>query len=569
MHSLFLAALAIRYTYAQIGLSAQLFQINEGFGVNNAKLAWDITGLDVGTSQSVQRATSGGPFVTIATVTGNTYDDYNLRISQAYSYRITSSSGMTDSVSVTPFAAPSDYSTYDNTVPSSLAIKSQIQLDGVYYQYNYVSGSDESWYIQQQTSSDGYDFSGDVSVLNSSVVCAPINTTCHLERTTFLQHPITNDVVMWAHLENTANYDLAQVACAYGLPGADLTFCGTYRPLGHDSRDLTFWADDSQGDNTGYLISATDTNTNINIYQLTSNWTSIASLANTVLVKQYREAPAMIKQNEEYYLFTSRAAGWYPSAPSVIWTSDITGNWSASEIPGDAATYATQSGSVVQIGDSYAMLPDRWSANWSPAAPPNRELCLPISFPQGEAGYARYHFYRTVQYAGQGASIAGDQAFFGVQSGNILSRSQPLTATPSGGSNLALANDGVENNSTGYFTPAGVPFNLTVDLGTTYEITQVDLATKMVQGSETYYQYTVVGSVDGTTFEQIYSQENNTDVGFSPSYVNGRYRYVGVSVTHIINTHNGHEADWAAGVRELTVYGSALESSSRQNWVAN
>lgn len=208
--------------------------------------------------------------------------------------------------------------------------------------------------------------------------------------------------------------------------------------MGYDSRDLTFFADD---DHNAYLISSFDTNTNMNIYGLTSNWTAITDVVSEVYPNQYREAPAMAKNNGTYYLFTSRASGWFPSLPEYITATDIKGPWTNATVMGNTATFATQSGSVNQFGDGgYQMSADRWSANWTPANGPNRQLFLPISMSQG-AAFAAGKFYPTVQYDSN-ATKPG-QGFFGVQTGRIVSVGKNASSD-AGTANISLANDGVQ-----------------------------------------------------------------------------------------------------------------------------
>ena len=115
--------------------------------------------------------------------------------------------------SLTPFAAQGQYNTYDNTQPSPLLIKSKLQADGVYYRYNYERASDGSFdRFVEQTSKDGYEFSGDKTVLTRDVLCASTNNACKLEAIQFLQNPTTGEIVMWAHFERLADYALGQVA---------------------------------------------------------------------------------------------------------------------------------------------------------------------------------------------------------------------------------------------------------------------------------------------------------------------------------------------------------------------
>lgn len=249
---------------------------------------------------------------------------------------------------------------------------------------------------------------------------------------------------MWGHFENTANYGLAQVAVAYADPGKEFTFGGTYRPLGYDSRDLTFFADD---DANAYLVSSFDTNTNMNIYSLTSNWTYVTGVVAEVYPKQYREAPGMAKSNGTYYLYTSRASGWYPSLPQYITATDLKGPWTDPKVMGNTATFATQSENVNPFADGrFMMAADRWSANWRPSNGPNRQLYLPMSTADG-APFATGKYYPSVQYDSNAA--APGQSFFGVQTGKIVSVGKSATSD-AGIDNITSANDGVQVNYLSY-----------------------------------------------------------------------------------------------------------------------
>ncbi|KAL1874172.1 hypothetical protein Plec18167_006107 [Paecilomyces lecythidis] len=530
---------------AEFALTPQLFQVDGGSAVNNAKLTW--SAVDSATNYIVSRTNSSASS-TVANVTGDSYDDYDLAVDTPVSYQIIAYSQGTqldssNTVQVIPYTPTATYSTYKNTEVSSLNLRSGIEVNSTYYLFQ--QGTDSSGYpsIVAQTSTDGYNFGTNSTVLGSETICASTNGTCKLERTVFFYNPSTDYFVMWAHYENAEDYSLGEVACAHGAAGQNWTFDGAYQPLGHDSRDMTVFTDD---DGSAYLVSATNTNTDMNIYQLTSNWTAVDSLLTTVLKSQYREAPAVVKDNGTYFLFTSRAAGWYPSAPEYISSSAMEGPWSESRYIGNTATFCTQSGSVDEANSSYVMMGDRWSANWSPAQPPNRELALPLSF--SGTGYASYHYYSVVKASDEGG-------IYGVQSGKILS--QGKEATSSGGSNITLATDGTQDDPNLYFMPDTVPFWLQIDLEDSYAITQVDLTTRMVQGSETYYQFNITASIDGSSYTLLADASNNTDVGFKSVLTSNteEYRYVRINVDKVMNTHNSNEADWAAGVHELIVYG--------------
>jgi hypothetical protein len=217
-----LCLFCLTFVSAQLHLTAQLFQLASSNDVNSVKLAWGPVNAG---SFEVQRGTASGSLTSIGTVTGDEFEDYDLRTGGTYFYKITSSNGESNEVSVKPFSPTGNYSTYDNTQASSLVVKSAIQANGVYYSYS-VIGPRSGFVIVERTSSDGYSFTGNTTVLTSDVICKPIGEACHLESVQINQHPGTGEVVMWAHLENNQNYNLGQVAAAHGTPGQQWTFDG-------------------------------------------------------------------------------------------------------------------------------------------------------------------------------------------------------------------------------------------------------------------------------------------------------------------------------------------------------
>ncbi|KAK4503659.1 hypothetical protein PRZ48_004574 [Zasmidium cellare] len=540
---------------AEFGLVSQLFQLSGAASVNNAKLSWAF--VDGATQYVVQQSIGYGAFQTIATVTGDTYDSYGLTVGSTYNWRVTASNGnaqvdQSSTTSLTPFAPQNQYNTYDNTVPTSLRIKSSLLSNGVYYRYNYETFSNGSFSrFVEQTSSDGYTFSGDKTVLTGDVLCRPSNYDCKLESVSFQPHPSLDQFVMWAHYERSGDYGLGYVAAAHGTPGQNLQFDGAYRPLGDDSRDMTFFVD---GENA-YLVTSTDTNTNNNIYSLTANWTAVDQRLAQVNVNGHREVPAVIKANNWFYLFTSRAAGWLPSQPQYIAATNMAGPWSNPVNVANTATFSAQSGGVAKLESTQdAMMANQWSNNWPTRGGPTRQLMLPISLAPG-GGFASYHFYRTTQYSDD-ISTQG-QGLYGVQTGRILSVGKPSSSN-AGTQGIALANDGVQDTPDRFFKPSTVPFWYQIDLQDAHAISQVDLTTNLVQGTETFYRFNVTGSNDGNTWTPLADQSNNVNPGFAASFPTSteRFRYIRINVNQIRNNVNGNEADFTGGVTEVTVYGS-------------
>lgn len=217
--------------------------------MNNAKFAWDV-GSGANTYR-VEQSAGGGTYQNIATVSGNTHDIYDLPVGSQHQFKITALNGSSEIdvstiATLSPFAPQGSYDTYDNTEESQLLL-TNLEDNGTYYRYLYERAENGSFarYVEQTSPNGISDWTGDKTVLTGDVLCAPANYSCKLERENWKKHPDTGEFVLWAHYERSGDYGLGWVATAHGKPGENLTFGGAYRPLGRDSRDMTFFADGS------------------------------------------------------------------------------------------------------------------------------------------------------------------------------------------------------------------------------------------------------------------------------------------------------------------------------------
>lgn len=355
-----------------------------------------------------------------------------------------------------------------------------------------------------------------------------------------------------AHYERSQDYGLGWVAVAHIKPGASsMTFAGAFAPNGDDSRDMAFFADGTDA----YLVTSTNVNTNNNIYRLSSDWTKVDSFLVQVNADGHREAPSVIKSNGWYYLFTSGASGWLPSQPQYIAAQAMAGPWGPPTTIGSTSTFGSQSGGVNEFGmGQFAMNADRWSNNWPTKGGPNRQLMLPMGL-SAQGGFASCSFYQKAKYSEE--APAG-QNVYGIQTGQILSVGKPASSS-AGAKDIAFANDGIQTDVDATFVPSSVPFWYQIDLQQAYNISQIDLTTKIVPGSDTFYHYNVTGSSDGKYFSLLLADmHDSVDVGFSVAFATSteKVRYVRIYVDGIINNVNGNEADWTVGINEVTVYGS-------------
>ena len=103
-----------------------------------------------------------------------------------------------------------------------------------------------------------------------------------------------------------------------------------------------------------------------------------------------------------------------------------------------------------------------------------------------------------------------------------------------------------------------MPFWWQVDLQVNASISQIDMTTNLVKGSETYYGYSIMGSWDGSYYVRLVDGSENTAVEFVSNTINSphMFRYIQVNVSKVVNVQNGNEADWARGIDEVLVYGT-------------
>jgi hypothetical protein len=183
-----------------------------------------------------------------------------------------------------------------------------------------------------------------------------------VERPHVIFNSSTSTYVMYMHIDNT-NYSerKAGVATSSSVCGS-YTYRGSSKPLGHDSLDDNLFLDGS----TGYFMSEDRTNKKLQIYQLSSDFLSIAALAKTL--DQY-EGPAMLKIGGTYYLFGSHLTGWATNDNQYTTATSITGTWSGwrSFAPSGTNTCNSQTTSILTVAGSsttsYIFLGDRWNGN--------------------------------------------------------------------------------------------------------------------------------------------------------------------------------------------------------------
>ncbi|MER5729883.1 RICIN domain-containing protein [Streptomyces sp. NPDC002138] len=259
-----------------------------------------------------------------------------------------------------------------------------IKVDGYYYWFGEDRNRDNSFqYVSAYRSKDLKTWEFRHHVLTRAT--DPELAGANIERPKVMYNRATAQFVMWMHKEGSASdYSEARAAVAVSSTvDGDYAWRGSFRPLGHMSRDLTTFVDT---DGTGYMISAANQNADLHVYRLSASYTGIDAQVQKLWAGQSREAPALFKRDGVYFLVTSGATGWSPNQQKYGTADSITGTWSSLRDLGDSRTYGSQTAYVLPVeGTSghtgYLYMGDRWGNSTGGTVNDSQYIWLPLAFP--------------------------------------------------------------------------------------------------------------------------------------------------------------------------------------------
>jgi hypothetical protein len=144
-----------------------------------------------------------------------------------------------------------------------------------------------------------------------------------------------------------------------------LNLVGRDKDSGQMARDMTVFVDD---DNQAYHIYASEENSTLHISKLTQDYTGHSGIYKRIFPGMFREAPAVFKHNQKYYLITSGCTGWMPNAAGIAVADSMMGNWTILGNPcvGDSSskTFNAQGTYILKVNgrkDAYIFMADRWT----------------------------------------------------------------------------------------------------------------------------------------------------------------------------------------------------------------
>jgi hypothetical protein len=405
-----------------------------------------------------------------------------------------------------------------------------LKVGSTYYWYgeHAVSGKFDSVNVYTSTDLKNWTFSNAILTKDSATELA----SSKIERPKVIYNASTKQYVLWAHYENGTDYNLGRVAVATSsIPNGKFTYEGSFRPLDYESRDMTVFVDT---DGTGYLITASRKNGGANdtmaIFKMNASYTGVESFVGWQFENAYREAPAVVKKGNRYYLFTSQAAGWYPNQGAYATASSMTGTWSSLTPYGNPSAFGSQIHDIATITGSntisYIYMGDRWN-------PLNlgehKHIWLPLTLNDSN-GTASLEWYKEWNID----AVTGT-----VTPPSLVNHAQGKTATAistASGSSASNVNDG--NYQTSWAASSNTwPAWWQVDFGAPKTITEIDISWFMYKGSEGYYKYKIEISNDGVNYSTL-DRTSNTTYGFTTDAVHFTARYVRINMVNAVLWNN-------------------------------
>lgn len=202
-----------------------------------------------------------------------------------------------------------------------------------------------------------------------------------IERPKVIYNDKTGKFVMWMHIESP-DYEKAHAGVAIAdSPVGPFRYLGSFKPNGQDSRDQTIFKDD---DGRAYHICSSEWNKTIMISLLSDDYLKTSGIFTRSFINESREAPAVFKHNDKYYMITSACTGWDPNVAQVAVADSMLGTWTMlgnpCTGPDSDSTFHSQSTFVLPVAgkkDFYIAMFDRWNKTH---LIDSRYVWLPLTF---------------------------------------------------------------------------------------------------------------------------------------------------------------------------------------------
>lgn len=202
-----------------------------------------------------------------------------------------------------------------------------------------------------------------------------------LERPKVIYNKSTKKFVMWLHVDSDDYWKAAAGVATSASPTGKFDYIGSMRPNGQESRDMTLYKDE---DERAYLLYSSEGNSTLYICLLSDDYLNPTETFTRNFAGKSREAPAIFKRKNKYYIISSGCSGWDPNEAEYASADSILGEWTAFDNPCRGVdadkTYYSQSTFVIPVQgkeDTYIAMFDKWKKT---DLIDSRYVWLPISF---------------------------------------------------------------------------------------------------------------------------------------------------------------------------------------------
>lgn len=369
----------------------------------------------------------------------------------------------------------------------------------------YMIGEDRSgpWNpdVNMYSTKDFINWKFERKIIQNGVTHPDLGNGRFIERPKLMYCKKTGKYVVWCHWEQ-GNYGASEAAVFYcdSVNGA-YTFHWAGRPLGIKSRDCNVFVDN---DGTAYFISTTEENQHLGLFKLSDDYLSVVSHTQ-LFIGQQREAPAVVRIDDTYFMLFSACTGWDPNQTSYSYSKSLTSGWSDRINIGGSIAFDTQAASILTIigseGTSYVYVGDRWQ---DPELSESKTILFPIRF-NGNSCVFEYRQQFDLDLSSGTWKESSTENRVPKTDWKVVAYSSQETSSENGAATNAI--DGNKNTKwhTRYSgTRAEAPHYIEVDMGNEYEVSGFLCTPRMDSSNNgTIREYLFLVSRDGINWEAV------------------------------------------------------------------
>ena len=202
------------------------------------------------------------------------------------------------------------------------------------------------------------------------------------ERPKVFYNAKTKKFVMYAHIDGKGGYKFASVAVfTCDTVDGDYQYLKSFRPLGHESRDIGQFIDD---DGSAYLIFE-DRPFGFRIAKLSDDYLTVEK--EMCLVPEHLEGGALVHYDGLYYVIGSALTGWRANPNKYATAKSLAGPWSEFKdiAPPETNTYGAQSTMMLKVAGTKTTTVIFMGDIWKPRTQwDSRYLWMPLEIGGGK-----------------------------------------------------------------------------------------------------------------------------------------------------------------------------------------